>query len=74
MQNESQQHNDNGRAKTSLKKYTSHFICNVCVLEGVGDRTYMQYFDPHSYGRQCCVFLVLQGCSTGGPEAQLSAG
>ena len=30
----------------------------------------LQYFDPHSYGRQCCVFLVLQGCSTGGPEAQ----
>ena len=29
---------------------------------------------PHSYGRQRCVFLVLQGCSTGGPEAQLSAG
>ena len=29
----------------------------------------LQYFDPHSYGRQRCVFLVLQGCSTGGPEA-----
>ena len=31
-------------------------------------------FNPHSYGRQRCVFLVLQGCSTGGPGAQLSAG
>ena len=26
MQNESQRHNDKGRAKTSLTKYTSHFI------------------------------------------------
>ena len=24
-------------------------------------------FWPHSYGRQRCVFLILQGCSTGGP-------
>ena len=31
------------------------------------------YFDPHSYGRHRCVFLVLQGCSIGGPEAH-SAG
>ena len=31
MQNESQRHNDKGRTKTSLKKYTSHFICKVCV-------------------------------------------
>ena len=29
---------------------------------------------PHCYGRQRCAFLVLQGCSTGGPAAQLSAG
>ena len=29
----------------------------------------LRYFDPHSHGRQRCVFLVLQGCSTGGPEA-----
>ena len=59
---------------------SSHFIVrfrkgllNVCVWEGAGDRTELQYFDPHSYGRQRCVFLVLQGCSTGGPEAH-SAG
>ena len=31
------------------------------------------YIAPHSYGHQHCVFLVLQGCSTGGPEAH-SAG
>ena len=65
---------NNRRAKTSFKKYTSHFICNVCVWEGVGDRTELQYIDSHSYGRQRCVFLVLQGCSTGGPGARLSAG
>ena len=48
------------------KKYTSHFIWKVCVWEGVGDQTELQYIDPHSYGHQRCVFLVLQGCSTGG--------
>ena len=60
---------------------TSHFIVRVqkgllkvCLWEGVGDRTELQYIDPHSYGCQRCVFLVLQGCSTGGPGAQLSVG
>ena len=42
------------------------------MWEGVGDRTELQYIDPHSYGRQRCVFLVLQGCSTGGVGAQVS--
>ena len=50
--------------KTSLKRYTSHFIWKVCVWEGVGDQTELQHIDPHSYGHQRCVFLVLQGCST----------
>ena len=59
---------------TVLRKiYTSHFIVKVCVWEGVGDRTELQYTDPHFYDHQCCVFLVLQGCSTGGLRAQLSA-
>ena len=44
------------------------------MWEGGGDRTELQYIDSYSYGRQRCVFLVLQGCSTGGPGAQLSAG
>ena len=82
MQNESQRHNDKRRAKTSLVKIcTSHFIVSVrkgllkvCVWEGAGDRTELQYIDLTSYGRQHCFFLVLQGCSTGGPGAQLSAG
>ena len=43
------------------------------MWEGAGDRTELKYFDPHSYGRQRCVFLVLQGCSTGVPETH-SAG
>ena len=61
---------NNRRAKTYLRKIYLSLYCNVCVWEGVGDRTELQYIDPHSYGRQCCVFLVLQGCSTGGPGAQ----
>ena len=59
---------------------TSHFIVRVrkgllrvLLWEGVGDRTELQYIDPHSYGCQRYVFLILQGCSTGGPGAH-SAG
>ena len=80
MQNESQRHNDKGRAKTSLENMYLSLNCKgskglfkVLWREGVGDRTELQYIDPHSYGHQRCVFLVLQGCSTGGPGAQLSA-
>ena len=45
---------------------TSHFIVRVrkgllrvLLWEGAGDRTELQYFAPHSYGRQRCVFPVL---------------
>ena len=58
---------------TSLEKYTSHFIWKVCVWEGVGDRTELPHIDPHSYGHQRCVFLVLQACSNRSPGAH-SAG
>ena len=34
-------------------------LFKVCVREGAGDRTELQYIDPHSYGHQRCVFLVL---------------
>ena len=45
---------------------TPHFICNVwkgysrfsCERE-LGTEQKLQYFDPHSYGRERCVFLVL---------------
>ena len=29
------------------------------MWEGAGDWTELKYFDLHSYGRQCCVFLAL---------------
>ena len=72
-------HNDTINEQTQEdffnKIYTSHFIVSVrkglfkvCVWEGAGDRTELQYFDPHSYGRQRCVFLV-STCSTGRPGA-----
>ena len=41
-------------------------LFKVLLWEGAADRTELQYIDPYSYGRQRCVFLVLQGCSTGG--------
>ena len=44
------------------------------MWEGARDRTELQYIDPHSYGCQRCVFLVLRGCLTGAPGVQLSAG
>ena len=39
------------------------------MWEGAETEHKLQYFDPHSYGRQCCV----SRCSTGGPGAH-SAG
>ena len=41
------------------------------MWEGAGDRTETVIFWPHCYDRQRCVFLVLQGCSTGGPRPTL---
>ena len=61
------------RVTQFLEKCTSHFIWKGCMWEGVGDRTELKHFDPDSYGHQR-FFPVLQGCSTGGPGAQLSAG
>ena len=66
------------RRKTSLTIFTSHLIARVrkgllkvCVWDGAGDRTELQYFDPHSYGRHVVSFLF-SWCSTGGPEAHSS--
>ena len=53
---------NNRRAKTSLKKSTSHFI----VRFACGDQTELQYIDPHSYGHQHCIFLVLPGAHSAG--------
>ena len=53
--------------------YTSHFIWKGCVCERVLETEQnCQYIDPHSYDQQRCVFLVLQGCLTGGSGAHLS--
>ena len=55
-------------SKDFFKKiYLSVYLKGLCVWEGVGDQTELQYIDSHSYGYQHCVFLVLQGCSTRGP-------
>ena len=72
-------HNDNDdkamkMSDTVLRKIYLSLYLKGFVWEEVGDRTELQYIDLHSYGHQRCVFLVLQGCSTGGPGAQLSAG
>ena len=69
-----QRHNDNDdkamkTSETVLRKIYLSIYLKGLVWEGVGDRTELQYIDPHSYGHQRCVFLVLQGCSTGGPGA-----
>ena len=58
-----------------FKKIYLSLYCKVCVWEGVGDQTELQYIDPpHSYGHQRCVFLVLSGYSTGGGARAPSAG
>ena len=56
------------------KKIYLSLYCKVCVWEGVGDRTELQYIDPHSYGHQRCVFLVLLMLNRrpGGPLCWLS--
>ena len=58
----------------SLYLKGSKGLFKVLRWEGVGDRTELQYIEPHSYGHQRCVFLALQCCWTGGPGAQLSTG
>ena len=72
MQNTIWRNNKDGR-RLLRKIYLSLYL-KGCVWEGVGDQTELQHIDPHSYGHQRCVFLLLQGCSAGGPGAQPSAG
>ena len=68
MQDTYWHNNKDARWKTSLTKYMylslyckgSKRLFKVCVWEGVGDRIELKYFDPHSYGHQRCVFLVLR--------------
>ena len=44
---------------TVLRKIYLSLYLKGCVWEGVGVRTDLQHIDPHSYGHQRCVFLVL---------------
>ena len=64
-----------------IKIFTSHFITrSKRVTQGLHVRgswrpNITEIFWPQSYGRQRCVFLLLQGCSTGALESTLlSAG
>ena len=50
MHAESTTHNNKDERHSLLEKYTSHLIWNVCVWEGVWDRTKLQHIDPHSIG------------------------
>ena len=61
-----------------IKYFTSHFICKVSKrvtqslrVRGSWRPNITEIFWPRSYGRQRCVFLVLQGCSTGTLESNL---
>ena len=56
-----------------IKIYTSHFICNVCVREGVGDRTELQYIDPTLMAVSIVSFSFSKAAQPGGPDAH-SAG
>ena len=74
MQNKSQWHNDKGRAKASLSNMYLSLYCKGSKRV-IQDFTVRGSWRPNRtaiYGRQRCVFLALQGCSTGGPGAQLS--
>ena len=80
-----QHHNDTIIKQTSEDFYRKYIPLNLFARVRKGySRFYcereleteqkLQHFDPYSYGRQRCVFLRLQGCSTRGPGAQPSAG
>ena len=53
--------------------YLSLYLKGLCVRGSWRSNRTATYWPPHSYGHQR-FFSVLQGCSTGGPRAQLSAG
>ena len=61
MQKESQGHNDKRMSEDFFIKYVplTLFVTFACERELETEQK-LQYFDPHSYGRRRCVFLVLQ--------------
>ena len=56
--------------KTSLKKYTSHFIWKVVCERELDWTKTATYWPPQPLRTLPCVFLVLLDCSTGGLGAQ----
>ena len=46
-------------------------VTQCLLVRGSWRPNITEIFWPQSYGRQCCVFLVLQGCSTGVLESTL---
>ena len=65
--------NEDDERHSLLENYISHFIWKIACERKLETEQRLQYIDPHSCGHQLCVFLVLQGCSTGGSGAH-SAG
>ena len=53
--------------------YFSLYLKGLCVRGIWRPNRTARYWPHHAYDHQRCVFLVLQGCSTGGLGAQLSA-
>ena len=55
------------------KNYLSLYLEGLCVRGSWRPNKAATYWPPHSYGHQRCLFLAVQGCPIGGPEAH-SAG
>ncbi len=71
-------HSNKRRKKTSLTKYLPLTLLQGFekvmwgfTVRGSWRPKITEIFWPQSYGRQRCVFLVLQGCSTGALESTL---
>ena len=72
------QHNNDEQTQFFRKIYLSHFIRKgyervMCERWG-GDWTKLHHIDPQLFWLLQRFFLILQGCSTGGPEVPASVG
>ena len=83
MQNNSLRRNDKGRAKTFFNKYIlplnlfarfERVVWGSTMRGSWRSNRNCNILTPHSYARQRCVFLVLQGCSTGRPRGPTLGG
>ena len=62
---------DEGRPLILLERF-ERVLWGFTVERELETEQKLQYIDPHSYGRQRCVFLVLQGYSARGPRGPSS--